>query len=215
LTKKGRLDKISSSFFLFNHLFKGGSKMRGTTRTEQRYELLNPEAATKPSKPAGAKSPKTIAIGAIILVAVILGILLILRLESTIRSAGQSPEEVATEALNALSAGKQDDFVKLVEIKSFASRMDPTGVTGRDYIQADPTQTKELETTHAALLLQDIFVSQNTGRIYEITKQQIKGTSADISIKPWIQFGNSLYKRLLLEKRGEEWKVTGLTSPDI
>jgi len=128
--------------------------------------------------------------------------------------AKSSPDKVAAAVLEALANGNKDAFLKHIDVKTFVSRMDSTGVTRRDYAQAASAKQKELVFVHSEILADDIFINGNTGRNYQIVGQEIKEASASFTIKPWIQFGNKLYKRLLLEKHGNEWQVIGLASPD-
>lgn len=188
--------------------------MSGTARLAKKSSKASSKRLARSSKSSSASSSKTYATALILLVLIVAAGLFFFRSSAT-HASHQSPKEVAGEVLGALSAGKQGDFLKHVDIRSFVSRMDSTGVTRRDYANADPARIKELEHVHGDILAEDIFINANIGKKYEILGQKIKDPSATISIKPWIQLGNKLYKSLMMEKEGEEWKVTGLTSPDI
>jgi hypothetical protein len=178
--------------------------------------------ATKPqkkisSKPAAkfpAKKRKLPVLGGVIIAAAVLIAAVILAAKSGSLSSPRPPEEIAASMLTALSEGDKEDFLKHVDVTAFASLMDSTGLTRRDYAQANSVHRKELEAVHAELLAEDIFISANTSRKYQIIGQDVKESSAGIMIKPWIQFGNKLYKRLNFAKRGNHWKLTGLASPD-
>ncbi|RJP24252.1 MAG: hypothetical protein C4520_04420 [Candidatus Abyssobacteria bacterium SURF_5] len=165
--------------------------------------------AKKPAKVSAVKFPVLLGAAFLVLMAVAI---VFLRLKPL--SSNRPPDEVAAAALGALSAGIKDDFLRHVDIRTFVSQMDSTGVTRRDYAQANWRRKRELESVHAQLLSEDIFVGENTGKSYEIIGKDIKETSAVIMIRPWIQCGNKLYKRLVLEKRTHGWKITGLASPD-
>lgn len=149
------------------------------------------------------------AVGAVIVLAIVL-----LGRRETIFPP-QPPEKVAAGMLTALSSGDRESFLEHVDIGAFASFMDSTGLTRRDYAQADSERKEELELMHTELLADDLFNSANQGKRFEITEQLLKDASATINVKPWIQFGNKLYKRLTFELEGNEWKLTGLASPDI
>lgn len=126
----------------------------------------------------------------------------------------ESAEEVAADALNALSAGNAKEFFSCVNVKEFMCRMDSTGVTSRDYQQADDKRRAELEASHCELLANDFFTPNNLRKKFTVTGQDTKEDSASVAVKPWIQFGNKLYKRVLLEKNMGQWKISGLASPD-
>jgi hypothetical protein len=126
----------------------------------------------------------------------------------------KSAEEVAAEALAALSAGKTKDFFSCVDVRAFMCRMDSTGLTKRDYQQADGKRWAELEASHCELLTKDFFTSSNLRKKFTVTGKDIKKDSASVDVKPWIQLGNKLYKRVLLEKNMGQWKISGLASPD-
>ena len=124
------------------------------------------------------------------------------------------PQEVATDVLNAISAGDVEQFMEHVDIQSFASAMDPTGLTRRDYTQADPARTDELKLIHAELLVTDIFISENMNKRFEISVSDKNASSAKIAVKPWLRLGNTLYRTIILEKRKNQWKVTRFAAPD-
>lgn len=126
----------------------------------------------------------------------------------------QSADEVAAEALDALSAGNAKEFFSCVDVKEFMCRMDSTGLTHRDYEQADGKRLAELEASHCELLANDFFTPNNLRKKFTVTAQEIKEDSASVTVKPWIQFGSKLYKRLLLKKSMGQWKISGLASPD-
>ncbi len=126
----------------------------------------------------------------------------------------KSADAVAAEALDALSAGKTEAFLSCVNVRAFMSRMDSTGLTRRDYEQADGKHYAELEASHCQLLAQDFFTPSNLSKKFMVTGKNIKKDSASVDVKPWIQFGSKLYKRVLLEKNMGEWKISGLASPD-
>ena len=170
--------------------------------------------SSKPGVKAPAKKSKLPLVGGFIVAAIILIAAAILALKSGSLSTPPPPDEIAASMLAALSEGKKEDFLKHVDVTAFAGLMDSTGLTRRDYAQANSARRKELEVVHAELLAEDLFISANTGRKYQIVGQDVKEFSADFMINPWIQFGNKLYKRLTFEKRGDHWKLTGLASPD-
>jgi hypothetical protein len=189
-------------------------------------EIKWPEKSQKKSPRKAPKEPvvriqrksgqfplkKALAVGGVC-AAIVLAIVLLGR-ETTIIPA-QPPEKVAAGMLTALSSGDREDFLKHVDIGAFACFMDPTGLTRRDYAQANSARKHELELIHSELLVDDLFAGANQGRRFEITKQSVKESSATINVKPWIQFGNKLYKRLTFAIKGNEWKLTGLAAPDI
>jgi hypothetical protein len=178
--------------------------------------------ATKPqkkisSKPAAkvpAKKRKLPVIGVAIVATALVIAAVILAAKSGYLSSPRSPEEIAASMLAALSESDEERFLKHVDVTSFAGFMDSTGLTRRDYAEANYSRRKELKAVHAELLAEDIFISANTSRKFQIIGQDVKETSAGIMIQPWIQFGSKLYKRLNFEKRGNRWKLTGLASPD-
>jgi hypothetical protein len=172
------------------------------------------QSSPKPPKKKSREFPlkKALAVAGVG-AAIVLAIVLLGR-ERTIFPA-QPPEKVAAGILTALSSGDQEDFMKHVDVGAFACFMDPTGLTRRDYAQADSARKQELELMHAQLLADDLFNTANQGKRFEITGELLKDASATINVKPWIQFGNKLYKCLTFETKGKEWKLTGLASPDI
>jgi len=125
-----------------------------------------------------------------------------------------SAEEVAVGGLSALSAGDAGQFLSCVDVCEFMCRMDSTGMTRRDYEEADRKQRRELLESHGELLTRDLFVVGNLRKKFEVAGQDIEEDSASVAVKPWIQFGNRLYRRIVLEKKMGEWKICGLDSPD-
>jgi hypothetical protein len=125
-----------------------------------------------------------------------------------------SPEEVAADGLAALSAGNPAQFLSCVDVCEFMCRMDSTGMTRRDYEGADRKYKSDLLESHGELLTRDLFVVGNLRKKFEVTGRDVKENSASVAIKPWIQCGNRLYKRIVLEKKMGEWKICGLDSPD-
>ena len=125
-----------------------------------------------------------------------------------------SAEEVADEVLDALAAGNRKEFLVCVDVTAFVCRMDSTGLTRRDYNRADRKMRKKLEVSHTDFLIDDLFISDNLRKKYQVVKADIKGDTASIVVRPWIHCGKKLYKRLLLEKSKGKWSVIGLTSPD-
>ncbi len=123
-------------------------------------------------------------------------------------------DEVVTEALDALSAGNIDKFLSCVDVTGFVCRMDSTGLTIRDYEEAGRERKKELLDLHCNFLIKDFFVSANMRKEYSVVGSEIDEDSASIYVKPWIRFGNRLYKRLLLKKKMGHWQISGLASPD-
>ena len=125
-----------------------------------------------------------------------------------------SADEVAAEGLDALAAGNTEQFLSRVDVCEFICRMDSTGMTQRDYEDADSKRRSELLASHGELLAKDLFVDGNLSKKFTIIGQNVKEDSASVSIKPWIRFGNRLYKRIVLENRAGVWKICGLASPD-
>jgi len=124
------------------------------------------------------------------------------------------PETIVANALHALTSEDKAAFIACMDVEEFMCRMDPTGLTKRDYDEAGKEHRKELETSHGNLLVGDLFVQDNTKKAFRIVKKDVKGNSALLTVKPWIQFGKKLYKRILLKKRHGAWKICGLASPD-
>jgi len=125
-----------------------------------------------------------------------------------------SAEKVAADGLDALAAGNAEQFLSCVDVCEFMCRMDPTGITRRDYEEACASRRDELLASHGMLLTTDLFVAGNLGKGFTVVSQDVKDESAYVAVKPWIQFGNRLYKRILLEKERDGWKICGLASPD-
>ncbi|UCD58066.1 MAG: hypothetical protein JSV16_02830, partial [Candidatus Hydrogenedentota bacterium] len=125
-----------------------------------------------------------------------------------------SAEEVATKSLEALAAGNVNKFLSCVDVRAFMCRMDSTGLMRRDYEQAGRKQRNELEASHCEFLAKDFFVTHNLRRKFKVVRQDVREDSASFVISPWIQFGNKLYKRILLERKRGVWKISGLASPD-
>jgi len=67
---------------------------------------------------------------------------------------------------------------------------------------------------HCNFLIKDFFVPANMRKEYSVVGSEIDEDSASIRVKPWIRFGNRLYKRLLLKKKMGHWQISGLASPD-
>ena len=148
----------------------------------------------------------------VVIVAVVAGIIFLPQMNLSRQSL--SAEEVADEALDALAAGNRKEFLVCVDVTAFVCRMDSTGLTRRDYNRADGKMRKKLEASHAHFLINDLFVSDNLRKKYEVVKSDIKEDTASIFFRPWIHCGKKLYKCLLLEKSSGQWKVIGLASPD-
>ncbi len=186
----------------------------GRTIKTARTQSAETRAASRKTKPATRTSSKStsplLIIGALALF--IAALLFYFHLKNS--TAEYPPEKFAAEVLTDLSSGKKKDFMKKVDVAAFVSTMDSTGLTRRDYAEADRSRTKELEASHGEMIAQDLFISANMGKNFEVGVQNAKEMSAIVTVKPWIQFDNRLYRRLLLEKRGSNWKVTGLASPD-
>jgi hypothetical protein len=125
-----------------------------------------------------------------------------------------SPDEVATTALSALSIGDRAGFLTCVDVREFMCQMDSTGVTDRDYREADRERRRELEASHSDLLIRDLFVKANLRRNFKIVEKEIQDESASMSVNPWITCGKKMYKCITLTKHQGAWKISGFSSPD-
>ncbi|GAB4339135.1 MAG: hypothetical protein Kow0099_13900 [Candidatus Abyssubacteria bacterium] len=125
-----------------------------------------------------------------------------------------SADQITIGALEALSAGNMDRFLSYLDVETFMCKMDSTGLTLRDYAEASQERRSELISSHVDLLMTDFLVKGNLRRKFEVVDQEIKSDSAVVAVKPWVCFGNKLYKKVLLEKKLGEWKICGLAAPD-
>ncbi len=166
-------------------------------------------------KPPGKRSQKSIAIAAVLVLVVLAaaGVALYLP-RPDVSQELVPPETIVANALQALTSENKAAFLACVDVEEFMCRMDPTGLTKRDYDEAGKERRKELEVVHGDLLSSDLFVKGNTKNTFRIVNKEIKENSALLTVNPWIQFGKKLYKRILLEKRHGAWKICGLRSPD-
>jgi hypothetical protein len=190
-----------------------------------RPDLVLPKASEKPSTQTAARTARArrvakgvgkLAIAVAVVAVVVAGIAAAFVYYSPGKAArrAMAPDEVATEALLALSAGNVDAFLSCVDVRGFVCGMDSSGLLDRDYEKANRAREKELFATHCDYLKKDFFVPANMKRNYSLVKSEVKENLASVDVKPWIKFGNRLYKRLLLEKRSGEWRISGLASPD-
>lgn len=166
-------------------------------------------------RPSRKRSRKSIAIAVALVLVVLAGAGAALYLpRPDVSQELVPPETVVANALHALTSEKKAEFLVCVDVEEFMCRMDPTGLTERDYDEAGKERRKELEVVHGDLLASDLFVNPNTKNTFRIVNKEIGENSALLTVNPWIQFGKKLYKRILLEKRHGAWKICGLASPD-
>jgi len=123
-------------------------------------------------------------------------------------------EETAQEALDALAAGNAEKFFSCVDVRGFMCRMDSTGMTAKDYRQASGSRASELLACHEELLEGSFMVTGNLKKTFTIVGEEVNGDMASVVVKPWIQFGNKLYKQVVLERHASGWKIAGLAKPD-
>ena len=125
------------------------------------------------------------------------------------------PEEVTALALGALSDGDIEGFISRVDVAEFMCRMDKTGLTRKDYAEANRKKWEELVVFHSGFLVETLFVPANMEKEHVPTGLQIGDDTASIRVKPWIAYGRRSYRRILLERKMGEWRISGLASPDF
>lgn len=124
------------------------------------------------------------------------------------------PEEVAALALGALSDGDVEGFLSRVDVAEFMCRMDETGLTRRDYAEADRKKWEELVVFHSGFLVETLFIPANMKEHVPVDLE-IGDRTASIRVKPWIAYGRKSYRRIVLERKMGEWRISGLASPDF
>jgi len=155
---------------------------------------------------------------AAIFVAVIVGFAIaymILPRSTAIPRPAMPPDEFASRALAALSGGDREAFLSHVDVCEFMSRMDQTGLTRRDYREADRTKRQQMEASHREYLADVLFVRANMRKRFTLVNSEIGENSASFRIKPWITYGKRSYRRILVENRRGQWRISGLASPDF
>lgn len=184
-------------------------------------DILEESISKKPAK--HARAPRVtipvgkIAVGIVACVAIALAIAAAVSLwqSPTAPEPKVSAEEVVSEALAALSAGDVEAFFSYVDVCEFMCRMDTTGLTRRDYAEADRAKIKEMAISHAEFLAKDLFVADNLERDYRLVSPGIGADPASFGVRPWVSYGRRSYRRIVLEKKMGQWWISGLAAPDF
>jgi hypothetical protein len=197
--------------------------------SKARPDLILPESAQvslqkspKPARPVRARG-KGIRIGtgalvAALLAAIAVGVaatLMLLPRTEKIPQPSMPADEFASRALEALFAGNDQAFLSYVDVCEFMTTMDTTGLTRRDYSEADRQKRAELEALHSQFLVDALCVPANRRREFKLVGSEVSETSASIRVKPWIAFGRKSYRRILLRNRMGHWRISGLAAPDF
>jgi hypothetical protein len=177
----------------------------------------------KPARPARARGirirvGKGVAVAAIAVAAVVgIAAALMLLPQSTdeIPQPTMPADEFASRALEALSLGDHEAFLSCVDVREFMCRMDETGLTRRDYQEADREKIAELIALHYEYLADVLCAPANTRRKFTLVSSKVSQDSASIQVKPWIAFGRKSYRRILLKNKMGQWQIAGLAAPDF
>ena len=176
----------------------------------------------KPTRPirargTGIRVGKGAAVAAL-LAAVAVGVaatLIFLPRTAKIPPPSMPANEFASRALEALFAGNDVAFLSYVDVCEFMSAMDASGLTRRDYSEADGEKRAELEALHSQFLVDVLCVPANRRREFKFVSSEVSENSVSIRVKPWIAFGRKSYRRILIENRMGQWRISGLAAPDF